>query len=200
MATLRYPIAQALRNRVYSFLGSLHVVNDVATRTLSELAVHYPSSPLSGERRGLSAHAWLLGGGIAPGDRAPDAPLANVLTGETVRVYELLRPRSHVALLFGGASSDEEGCAALAGVPHAIAERFRGAVSPYFVLAENAQRDAVGSGAPALLDTSGALHQRHAAAEPSIVLLRPDGYVGFRSQPADALALLSHLESYLIPT
>jgi hypothetical protein len=99
-----------------------------------------------------------------------------------------------------GASATEEQCASLAGIPQAIRERFRATVAPYFVLAENTQRDAVGGGAPALLDTTSAMHQRHAAAEPTIVLLRPDGYVGFRAQPADAAALLRHLDSYLIPS
>jgi len=40
------------------------------------------------------------------------------------------------------------------------------------------------------------------AGGPSAVLIRPDGYIGFRARPADAAgmeALDAHLNSYLIP-
>ena len=52
---------------------------------------------------------------------------------------------------------------------------------------------------PILADPTGELHERYAAVAPTVYLIRPDGYVGFRSQPADEQRLLEHLGRYLIP-
>jgi hypothetical protein len=67
------------------------------------------------------------------------------------------------------------------------------------VVAGDARPKDVPPGLRALLDPELALHRRYAAATESLYLIRPDGYVGFRSQPAELANLQAHLESYLIP-
>ena len=60
---------------------------------------------------------------------------------------------------------------------------------------------AAGAAAPAgragtgalLLDPEGALHHRYGADAECLYLIRPDGYVGFRGQPADAARLQDYL-------
>ena len=44
-----------------------------------------------------------------------------------------------------------------------------------------------------LLDPEGALHKRYGVRSECLYLLRPDGYVSYRSHPADADKLLAHL-------
>ena len=48
-----------------------------------------------------------------------------------------------------------------------------------------------------LIDPDLALHKRYGAGTQTLYLIRPDGYVGFRSQPADGDALIAHLAKYL---
>ena len=43
-----------------------------------------------------------------------------------------------------------------------------------------------------LLDPSGELHHRYGARNACLYVVRPDGYIGFRSQPPDAEALTSY--------
>jgi hypothetical protein len=50
---------------------------------------------------------------------------------------------------------------------------------------------------PVLLDPKAALHRRYGAGSECLYLLRPDGYVGFRSQPASWKALEEHLSQIL---
>ncbi len=47
------------------------------------------------------------------------------------------------------------------------------------------------------LDTAGKLHEQLAATHNTLLLVRPDGYIGFRSQPADGAALAKYLGGYL---
>jgi hypothetical protein len=48
-----------------------------------------------------------------------------------------------------------------------------------------------------VLDPDAGAHGRYGAAAESLYLVRPDGYVAFRSQPADATPVLDHLASML---
>ncbi|WP_416667757.1 hypothetical protein [Egbenema bharatensis] len=43
-----------------------------------------------------------------------------------------------------------------------------------------------------LLDPQQDLHQQYGAAAESLYLIRPDGYIGFRSQPIEAEPLLQY--------
>ena len=44
-----------------------------------------------------------------------------------------------------------------------------------------------------VLDASGALHERYGARSECVYLVRPDGYVGYRGQPADEERLFAYL-------
>jgi len=46
-----------------------------------------------------------------------------------------------------------------------------------------------------LLDGSGSLHELYGASAESLYLVRPDGYVGFRGQPAEVEPLVEYLRS-----
>jgi hypothetical protein len=50
-----------------------------------------------------------------------------------------------------------------------------------------------------LLDPARSAEQRYGARSECLYLVRPDLYVGFRSQPADEAALVKHLEMLLQP-
>ncbi|HZR84872.1 MAG TPA: FAD-dependent monooxygenase [Candidatus Binatia bacterium] len=204
MATLRSPIAQSIRNRLYAFLGSVSAVQSHAATLLSELAVHYRKSPLSGEHRGRGAHAWLLGAGAAPGDRMPDADLRDAATGRPVRILDLLRTPAHRLLALAGVDGGgTPGAAAheVTASARAAARRYGDAIATSLVVPARCEppRSAADGGEAVLVDDGGALHRALGAALPTLVLVRPDGYVGFRSQPADASALAAHLGTYLIP-
>src|SRR5262249_9760014 len=71
VATLRSPVAQFCRNRVVGLLSWLPSFRTNFVRYLSEMAVHYPRSPLNGESGGKN---WSTGA-VRPGDRMPDIRL-----------------------------------------------------------------------------------------------------------------------------
>jgi hypothetical protein len=49
------------------------------------------------------------------------------------------------------------------------------------------------------LDPERIVHTQHAVREPAAVLARPDGYIGYRGQPASWENLSAHLERFLSP-
>jgi hypothetical protein len=51
---------------------------------------------------------------------------------------------------------------------------------------------------PVWLDPEGRVHEKLHATNPTLVLVRPDGYIGYRCQPADREALRKYLSTFLI--
>ena len=49
-----------------------------------------------------------------------------------------------------------------------------------------------------LLDAEGELRRQYGAGSGCLYLIRPDGYVGYRSQPADAGRLSAYLQTMFI--
>jgi len=47
-------------------------------------------------------------------------------------------------------------------------------------------------------DAEGQARQRLGVTGPALILVRPDGYIGYRCQPADTEGLLKYLGRYLI--
>ncbi|HEV7735549.1 MAG TPA: FAD-dependent monooxygenase [Candidatus Binatia bacterium] len=186
-ATMRNPIAQRLRNHLYSLLGSIELVRHKIGETMAELSVNYRQSALSAESRGLSAAAWLLGGGVAPGDRMPDAPLTDARSGASTSLYDVMRGTRHVLLLL----AEKHDPASLAPLAEAVDSEL---VTSHVIIAGDALPPWNG---PVWRDREGALHKTLGAHGPTAYLIRPDNYVGWRSQPADAAALAVHLAGYL---
>ena len=194
-ATLRNPIAQQVRNRLYGLLGALPAFQHRFGDTLSQLLFNYRESPLSGEHRGHQAHAWLLGGGVHAGDRLPDAELVDPATGAPMRLFEVVGGTRHTLLLLTGVQSPQEQVPALTQIAAAVRQRHVELVDTYVISpGDESARPAT---AGALVDPADVLHGRLGAAGPTLYLVRPDGYVGFRSQPAEAESLLAHLSTYL---
>jgi 2-polyprenyl-6-methoxyphenol hydroxylase-like FAD-dependent oxidoreductase len=212
---LRHPLAVTLRNQLMSLVTSLGVVQAQATATIAMLGVGYAGSPLCAQDRPTIWQAnvtartdseapsimdWVaFGSGPAPGQRAPDAEASGGTGGGPLRVHELLRGGRHVALLFDGAGATEAGYANLKRIACSVRGRFGDAVEPYVVVPTATAPAPARWEGPTLLDEGGEVHRRYGARSECIYVLRPDGYVGYRGQPADGAKLEAWLERCLLP-
>jgi 2-polyprenyl-6-methoxyphenol hydroxylase-like FAD-dependent oxidoreductase len=131
-----------------------------ASRELTQLQLRYPWSRLSRDTASRST-------GPRPGDRAPDAPLRDPVTGSPVRLFDLFRG-PHFTLLGLG----ERGAAGFGGIHTDI-------VRPYHV------------GLGGLRDDDG--HAAHAYGTDALVLVRPDGYVGLVADLAQTEGVTEYL-------
>ena len=99
MATFRNPIGQFLRNRLIRLVGQFSSFRHNFVRTLSEMSIHYPNSPLNGESGTMN---W-ASKSVHPGDRVPDTRLRDPRTSREQRLLLLLRsPQFNLLLLPAG--------------------------------------------------------------------------------------------------
>jgi 2-polyprenyl-6-methoxyphenol hydroxylase-like FAD-dependent oxidoreductase len=104
--------------------------------------------------------------GLRAGDRAPDAPGLKTVDGEH-RLFDLLRGPQFTLLAFGPAAVAEPGVRVL----HVV-------------------DDPAGPGE--IADTEGHLVRAYGATDGTLVLIRPDGYVGLISDAGDTAAVAAY--------
>jgi len=138
-------------------------VDAVASPELTQLMLRYPWSR-------LSRHAASRSTGPRPGDRAPDAPLRDAVTGSPIRLFDLFRGPHFTLLGLGGRCS-------LA----VIGEIETDILKPYLV------------GPDGLLDDEG--HAAHVYGADALVLVRPDGYIGLVADPPETGRVAEYLRS-----
>ncbi len=205
-ATWRSGFGQLAVGRLLGLAMKLPSLRQAMMIHALELDVAYPNSPIVGERRCWPLAPYIPGAGEteepcisqwrafaagpAPGDAAPD-----VLFGEH-RMFHLLRGTGYTALLFDGHAATEEGyqrlnaaAAVLGAGPNKI---------PVHVIVPSSEVPSSLDAVSVLLDPAGAAHDKFGADAECGYLIRPDGHIGFRTQPVDALAMSMHLEQLFI--
>jgi 2-polyprenyl-6-methoxyphenol hydroxylase-like FAD-dependent oxidoreductase len=203
---LRSRVAEALRNQAIAFVVGSGLIGERVFRRVGQLAVEYGASPIVGEHHvsvwrseigpGRGSEQPKIGdwmgfrGAVAAGARVPDLDLYD---GSTL--FELLRGTSHVLLLFDGAAATQAGYDNLSEIASRVSARWGEQVRVHVVVPRaEVPAELVWRG-PVLLDADAALHRHFGCSSEGLFLVRPDGYVGFRSQPADAQKILGYLET-----
>lgn len=216
LLTARNLLVREARNLLLRALGGSEIARRRVSNAVSGLGVSCRKSPIVAEAVPNWAQALWRGGLAAyqagrvfkraprPGDRMPDPPLATTdpETGWERRLSDVVfqtepgeKPAvRHVLLVFQGTEPDstasESELVAEAFAPARFADRVRP------ILVESGSPAAAWTG-ERLADPDDELHQRFGAAGACLYLIRPDGCIGFRSQPLDVAALHDFLNRVL---
>jgi hypothetical protein len=155
----------------------------------AQLLLGYRDGPLTGAPAGTD--------GPQPGDRVPDCGgLTASLTAFPMRLFDVLRERDHVLLLY--APEEGEDLAELLSVAHTLTG---GQMEVCVLLPAGATPDRHGDGLlrasgtplPLYHDTGGEFALRYAVQGPTAFAVRPDGYLGARLSPPAAPGLAAYL-------
>ncbi|HEY7349199.1 MAG TPA: FAD-dependent monooxygenase [Ktedonobacterales bacterium] len=197
-ATLRNPIAQHIRNRLVPLLVQQDFIQQRLTGQISELSINYRKSQIVAEyHHSRFNHGHIIGGPRA-GDRAPDATSLLRADGTSVRLFEALRSTKHTLLLMADTDHQEESWQRLTRLADDINASYSQQINVYLVAAGRAAPASGASRAAILLDPELTLHQGYGAIAECLYLIRPDGYIGYRSYPAEAARLIDYLKQILL--
>lgn len=187
LATTRNGVKKLPRTKLLPALAPVAAASERlrsrAFRTMSQLGIHYRGSDLS--ETGGNRLPAVLASGPRPGDRLPDA--AVTYQEHERRLQDLVSSPGFHVLLTGP------------GWPEDTPQQFHAALPAVDGLL-SVHRLVVGSrltpGGPGIIqDTSGLAFERLglSARRPEIIVVRPDGYIGFRSSGTDINVALGYL-------
>ncbi|MFE3291289.1 FAD-dependent monooxygenase [Rhodococcus sp. NPDC059234] len=190
----RHPVGEEVVGRTVRHaraggVGSDETDPQVAMAREAQLLVAYPNSPLVGETMTPGNGE----GGPRPGERAPDATeLGQDTTAFGTRLHELLRHPGHTLLLW---AQDEAAWTRQRDLAAAVEQRFGPQVRSYVLVAAGLP-DASGI---TLRDNAGHFADGYRPHGLAGYLIRPDGYLGYRSDAITVDGLAEHLAGILRP-
>ncbi len=164
MIDIKSMVGRITRDTLVGLLGPRETVQKRLRQQLSQHAIGYPDSH-------VVLNHWHHGRQkIKAGERASDGPLVDS-QGNTTTLFEALRGPRHVLLAFAGKAGEGpvRQCADAAAARHG----------------ELVNVMVIGGGDGGWGDPGHALHDRYGAGDGAVFVIRPDGYVGLASHPAD---------------
>jgi 2-polyprenyl-6-methoxyphenol hydroxylase-like FAD-dependent oxidoreductase len=176
LATVRNSVARSVRDFLLPAVAGIGLLEEKIAGRLSELTVNYRQSPI------VENHA---SGRLHAGDRAPDAELRDA-EGKARRLFELFRAPRFVLLLFLGARDDVT--SKVSALIDSLGENRRAAIEVYRI--SRGETDAPAD----LRDITGLAHHVYGLTSGGIVLVRPDGYIGYRNSDLDPDKLRAYLD------
>ncbi len=199
-----HPVMTFLRDRILVPALRLPAVQHAILDSVAELGVGYRDSSLAresdavgldrlGETAGVIDHVRFRRGPRA-GDRAPDAHGRDGRTGAPARLFDLFRGTHFTLLLFDGPAATRAGYDRLTTTARRVRAALGEDVRTYVVVPGDQRPPGLGD-VDVLFDPDRDVHRRYAAAAESLYLVRPDGYIAFRGQPAGAEPLLNYLHA-----
>jgi len=194
---LRNPLLESFRNRIASFLSEFDFVRQRISVGISELGINYRKSPIVAEDRhdALGLHGFP---GPRPGDRVPDVRLDPSANDGAARLFDLLRGTGHHLLLFEGDHPSADVHENLGSLARQVRDRSGASIEPQIAIGAASRPGSLSWDGPVILDTDRSLHHRFGASAACLYLIRPDGYVGYRSDSADARKLRAYLDRLFV--
>lgn len=218
--TLRHPVALNIRNSLMHMLASHELVQQRILRTGSLTGVSYRSSSLScechpplddslgrtlrlseddgEEKPGLGAWIEFARAPVA-GDRALDGECRDE-QGNERRLYQYLNSERFQLLLFDGFVASSDGYSGFTKIESHINNYFPDLIDVHVVVPEAFGALTLPPYKSVIYDFERALHKTYGASSECLYLLRPDGYIGFRSQPANLDELVKYLTGIFLMT
>lgn len=203
------PIFRLVRDTVLRRLLSLDMVQTAIVREASELSINYRTSPLSYNHMGSLPSPMLFANhrttrpGIkdwltfhaAPraGHHAPQVRNIYDASGAETTFFRLLSGTQFTLLLFDGPAQTDEGYQQMVQVAQSVEALLGEEVKTLLVVAHHEQPANLHWQGSIVLDPDCHAHKTYGTAAQSLYLVRPDGYVGFRSQPISLDALFAYL-------
>ena len=174
--SVKNPVVRGLRDRILRIAGHSKLLKRTLVRSLSGLDITYAPGPLVADDRHWSED-WRPHG-FAPGSRPRDASVHR--NGAKVSLFREIRSPLFTLVLFSGRKPvyrDVDRLGAIRLVAGGYGELIR-VISVW--------HGANPPGPDWFLDPDASAHRRFGVELPAFYLIRPDQYVGLRSQPAEA--------------
>ncbi|MBX9687475.1 MAG: FAD-dependent monooxygenase [Candidatus Obscuribacterales bacterium] len=196
---LRAPIAREIRNRLAPLLISQEPVQAKLRKFITEIGINYRKSPVVAEstrslvRAALSTTAseepklgdWFeFSQGPHAGDRAPDAHMSEP-NGNTIETADLFKTCKHTLLLLTGDAPDSDVYKHFSKLAQEAAGKYGNFLEIKVITSELNPPEGLDFRGTVYSDPDYSVHERYGAGAPCMYIIRPDAYVGYRSQPAE---------------
>ncbi len=208
---LRNRLMRAFRDHAMGLIDHVGPARRTLARVLGELSYNYRHSSVVHEdtsglvflpheaRHPSFADCRAFASGPHAGDRAPDAAItlaSSMVDGRPARLFDLLDTGNHTLLLFEGTHGKQASTQSwplLKDLAVRVESAYADTIKPVVVTPSSERPTYLDWGGVTVYDGNGSLHHQYGARGECLYLVRPDGYIGYRSEPVDAVKLERYL-------
>lgn len=196
----RSPFWRMVRNFIAPILINFSTVQNHLKCMIAQTSIRYRNSPVIQKEVDTSQRFARqikdgFKGGVNLGDLAPSLSLLEPKTYRREKLSNLMQGTHHTMLLFLGEKPQE--LAPRYEQFKALKEKLDGFATAYFIVGEHAiNYNIFNPDLPGVfLDPDGHGHHLYKCWEPTLYLIRPDGYVAYKSAPEDS-ALKAYVNEF----
>jgi hypothetical protein len=113
-------------------------------------------------------------------------------------LFEVFRGTQFHLLLLMGERANSSGARTLIEIANFVTDEYGAHIKPHLIAPHLGGGSDLGWTGSKLLDPEVSLHHKYGGGSECLYLIRPDTYVGFRSLPADKVALNEYLERIFV--
>jgi 2-polyprenyl-6-methoxyphenol hydroxylase-like FAD-dependent oxidoreductase len=190
---IRQARSAAFRKLSGLFLGSILSLGPVQRRMsgrVTQTGLSYRHTRLSKAQRARRE----LHIGVGPGDRVPDLELADS-GGPDVRLYSLMQKPGHMLIAYTSSYRSRKERDRIAELLRRTTQQYAGIAQSFLVLSEGLPEDCDVS---SLVDVRRHFKEKLSARSGELFLIRPDGYLAFRTAATDEHELRRLLAPWLV--
>jgi FAD binding domain len=189
LATLQQPLLRGVRNVLAPRLTALPLAQRLLVNALAELSISYRHSSIVQDDQSAGAKSRSH---LHAGDRAPDGNVWTFDRTAPYRLFEFLSGTRHTLLIFSQQREADTKALDL------VLTDFRDLIDMcQIVRGTNRSGEQEGT-AKKLYDPDGSLARLYGLVDEGLVLVRPDGYIGFRSRSKEEERLCRYLQSLFL--
>ncbi len=183
MMLIKNPLLINLRNALMSFMMSFDFIQNKLARQVAELEISYMNSPIvkdSANSKWFKAGCFLSNFNLLNQDRRQVQSLTDIVKGT-----------SHHLFLFSGKTMSN--MTELIEIAKYVKQHHPETIVPHLILSQH--QDISVPSCALWLDDGQQAHYTYEINQPTVVLLRPDKYIGYTSAPVDKASLMDYLDA-----
>ncbi len=177
------PLLRMVRNFVFGLINRHQALRKKVVNVVSEHNVNYEKSPIV-----TNANAHLRR--VKVGDALPDCKVD--FQNQTQRLFNILRSTQHQLLIFCG--NDIVDADTLLEINQKVLEDYADYIQPHFI-ANDINKIELGQVPNIITDTSNELTKKLGIHQSTLVLVRPDQYIGFAGPAKGSAELVQYLSN-----
>ncbi len=178
---LTNPLLIRLRNSFIRLLFNLRTVRNFIIRDTAELSISYAKSSIV-HHSGSARH-------LIPGEYLPTFELMNPLTNRLASSTVITQGTEHHLFLFAGMNNKK--IAELVRIANSIANKFPSSIKVHLILINKS--DLTNTISNQWIDEHLQIHKQFDLTKPTLLLVRPDKYIGFLQKPVNEQNLIEQL-------
>ncbi len=201
MIAIHNPVLKAIRNKLFPLVTRLGKVQEKMTNTIAQVEFHYKGSPIVSEKwnpdrivRWNKDFSHLL----EAGERVGDYKILSAEKRAEANLYDLLKGTTHKLLLFTGEKPGAQELDELTTISKNIVSNYLGLIDSHLVTVKNGNPYDSPYFVSIYIDKDFKMHRDFGAVKASLYLIRPDGYIAFRNQPAKNDDLIQYLSKIFL--